>query len=67
VRTRSAAAKCALVPGALPHLQDLDLALDLLLLDGLEDLDDALLLVGHADALEDLAVLAAADLAHHLR
>jgi len=41
-------------------LQDLDLALDLLLLNGLEDLDDAFLVVDDVDAFEDLAVLAAA-------
>ena len=35
-------------------LQNLDLALDLLLLDGLEDLDDALLVRGEVDRLEDL-------------
>jgi len=38
----------------------------LLLLDGLEDFDDALLVVHYVDALEHLAVLAAAHLAHHL-
>jgi hypothetical protein len=41
-------------------LQDLDLALYLLLLDGLEDLDDAFLVVNDVDALEDLGVFAAA-------
>lgn len=35
-------------------LQDLDLALYLLLLNGLEDLDDAFLVVNDVDALEDL-------------
>ena len=35
-------------------LEDLDLALDLLLLDGLEDLDDAFLVVDDVDALKDL-------------
>jgi hypothetical protein len=44
-------------------LQDLDLTLDLLLLDGLEHLDDAFLVVDDVDAFEDLGVLAAADLA----
>ena len=38
----------------------------LLLLDRLEDLDDALLVADDVDALEDLAILAAPDLAHHL-
>lgn len=47
-------------------LQDLDLALDLLLLDGLEDLDDTLLVIDDVDALEHLGVLAAANLAHDL-
>lgn len=41
-------------------LQDLDLALDLLLLDRLEHLDDALLVVDHIDAFKHLRVLAAA-------
>lgn len=41
-------------------LQDLDLALYLLLLDGLENLDDAFLVVDDIDALEDLRVLSAA-------
>lgn len=41
-------------------LQDLDLSLDFLLLDGLENLDDAFLVVDDVDALEDLRVLAAA-------
>lgn len=40
-------------------LKNLDLALDLLLLDGLENLDDTLLVVDDVDALEDLAVLSA--------
>ena len=40
-------------------LQDLDLALDLLLLDRLQHLDDALLVVDDVDALEDFRVLAA--------
>lgn len=47
-------------------LQDLDFALYLLLLDGLEDLDDAFLVVDDVDALEDLGVFAAADLADDL-
>lgn len=41
-------------------LKDLDLALDLLLLDGLENLDDTLLVVDDVDALKNLAVLSAA-------
>lgn len=40
-------------------LQNLDLPLYLLLLDGLEDLDDAFLVVDDVDAFEDLRVLAA--------
>ena len=35
-------------------MQDLDLSLDFLLFDGLENLDDALLLIDDVDALEDL-------------
>ncbi len=46
--------------------QYLDLPLDLLLLDWLEGLDDALLIVGHVDRLENLAILAAAELADEL-
>lgn len=41
-------------------LQNLDLTLDLLLLDRLEDLDDAFLVVDDVDALEDFRVLSAA-------
>jgi hypothetical protein len=37
-------------------LQDLDFSLDLLLLDGLEDLDYALLVVNDVDAFEDFGV-----------
>ena len=40
-------------------LQDLDLSLDLLLLDGLEHFDDAFLVVDDIDALKDLGVLSA--------
>lgn len=40
-------------------LQDLDLALYLLLLDGLEHLDDAFLVVDNIDAFEHLGVFAA--------
>lgn len=47
-------------------LQDLDLALYLLLLDRLQDLDDALLVVDHVDALEHLGILSAANLADNL-
>ena len=47
-------------------LQNLDLALDLLLLDGFQDLDNAALARRGVDPLEDLRVLAAADLAHDL-
>ena len=43
-------------------LQDLDLALDLLLLDRLQRLDYAFLVVGHVDGFEDLAVLAPTEL-----
>lgn len=39
-------------------LQDLDLSLDLLLLDGLEDLDDAFLVVDNVDSLKHLGVFA---------
>jgi hypothetical protein len=38
-------------------LQDLDLTLDLLLLDGLENLDDAFLLVHDVDTFENFGVL----------
>ena len=41
-------------------LENLDLSLDLLLLDGLEHLDDAFLVINHVDALEDLRVLSPA-------
>ena len=47
-------------------LKDLDLALDLLLLHGLEDLDHALLVVARVHALKHLGVLAPTHLAHHL-
>ena len=47
-------------------LEDLDLALDLLLLDRLEDLDDALGVAPDVDALKDLTVFAPADLADYL-
>lgn len=49
------------------HLQDLDLALDLLLLDWLQDLYDAPVLPTvrqEPNALKDLTVLATPDLAH---
>lgn len=38
-------------------LKDLDLSLDLLLLDGLENLDDTLLIIDDVDAFEHLGVL----------
>lgn len=41
-------------------LKNLDLALDLLLLDRLENLDDTFLIVDHVDAFEDLTVFATA-------
>lgn len=41
-------------------LQDLDLPLDLLLLDGLEDLDNTLLVVDDVDAFEHLGVFTTA-------
>lgn len=41
-------------------LQDLDLPLDLLLLNGLENLDYTFLVVDDVDALEDLGVFATA-------
>jgi hypothetical protein len=41
-------------------LKNLDLALDLLLLNRLEDLDDTFLVVDHIDALKDLRVFAPA-------
>jgi hypothetical protein len=47
-------------------LQNLDLALNLLLLDGLEDFDDAFGVVAHVVAFEYLGVFAAADLADYL-
>lgn len=48
------------VGAACQVLQDLDLALDLLLFYGLEHLDDAFLIVDDVYSLEDLRVLAAA-------
>lgn len=47
-------------------LKDLDFALYLLLLDRLQNLDDALLVVDHVDTLEHLRVLSAANLADNL-
>jgi hypothetical protein len=47
-------------------LQDLDLALYLLLLDRLQDFDDAFLVVDDVDALKDLRVFSPADLANNL-
>lgn len=48
------------VGSATEVLQDLDLALYLFLLDGLEDLDDTFLVVDDVDALKDLGVFASA-------
>jgi len=45
-------------------LQDLDFALYLLLLDGLQDFDDAFLVVDDVDAFENLRVLSAPNLSH---
>lgn len=43
--------------GAAAHvLEDFDFALDFLLLDGLEDLDDALCVVAYIDSFKDLHV-----------
>lgn len=47
-------------------LENLDLTLDLLFLDGLQDLDAALFVVDSVEAFKDLGVLAASDLAHDL-
>ena len=47
-------------------MQDLDLTLYLLLLDGFEDFDDAFLIVDDVDALKDFRVLSAANLADDL-
>lgn len=52
--------KCDNVGSAGKILEDLDLTLDLLLLDRLEDLDDAFLVVDDVDAFEYLGVLPAA-------
>ena len=46
------------VGAAAQVLQDLDLALNFLLLDRLQRLDYAFLVVGHVDGFEDFAVLA---------
>ena len=48
------------VGAACQVLEDLDLSLDLLLLNRLEHLDDAFLVVNHVDALEHLGVLSPA-------
>lgn len=45
-------------------LQDLDFTLNLLLLDGLQDLDAAFLVVDNIDALKDLGIFASAHLAN---
>ena len=50
--------KCHHIRSSGKILKYLDLPLYLLLLDGLEDLDDAFLIVEYVDALEHLAVLA---------
>jgi hypothetical protein len=47
------------VGAAAQVLEDFDLTLDLLLLNGLEDLDDAFLVIDYVDALKDLRVFAA--------
>jgi hypothetical protein len=47
-------------------LKDLDFTLDLLLLDGLQDLDTALLIVDNVDTLKDLGIFASAHLANDL-
>lgn len=47
-------------------LQDLDFTLDLLLLDGLQDLDAAFLMVDNVDTLKDLGIFASAHLANDL-
>ena len=54
------------VGAAAEVLENLDFAFDLLLLDGLEYLDDAFAVIGHVDALKDLRVLPATDLPNHL-
>lgn len=46
------------VGAACQVLQDLDLSLNLLLLDGLEDLDDAFLVIDDVDAFKNFRVLA---------
>ena len=46
-------------------LQNLDLSLNLLLLDRLQDLDNALLVVDNIDTLKDFRVLSAACSAHN--
>jgi hypothetical protein len=47
-------------------LKNLDLSLNLLLLDRLQDLDNALLVVDNIDTLKDFRVLSAADLSNNL-
>ena len=54
------------VGASLQVLQDLDLPLDLFILNGLENLDDAAGLIWHVYALEHLAVFAPANLANNL-
>ena len=54
--------------GAAPEIfQDLDFALDLLLLDGLQRFDHTLLVVGDVDGLEHLAVLAPTQFSDELK
>lgn len=47
-------------------LEDLDLALYLLLLDGLEDFDDAFLVIDDVYALEDFRILSSTCLLQHV-
>ena len=47
-------------------MQNLDFALDLLLLDGLEDFDHAFLVVDYVDAFKHLGIFATTNLAYHL-
>ncbi len=54
------------VRAAAQVFQNFNLTLDFLLLDGFECFDDTLFVCGNVDGLEDLAVFAAAELAHEL-
>jgi hypothetical protein len=49
----------------IPHLQNLDFPFDFLLLDRLEDLDDAFGIVHDIHAFEDLTVFPPTNLAYH--